>query len=113
MKYLESKGLLRLLRIETGKGGVSRKMRSKEEQEQIIKRALSVSSVEAPEPQLPAVKTECPAEPLAAQILADNEPNEVTQILDVWQRVFGMKLDRERVARHLAMLANWQSRNKE
>lgn len=70
-------------------------------------------SVEAPEPQLPAEKTECPAEPLAVQILADNEPNEVTQILDVWQRVFGMKLDRERVSRHLAMLANWQSRNKE
>ena len=82
-------------------------MRSKEEQERIIKRALSLSSVEAPGPELPAEKTECPAEPLAAQILADNGPDEVTQILDVWKRVFGMKLDREQVARHLAMLANW------
>ena len=80
---------------------------------ELLEKAQAVMRQAAPEPAVKAEPAELEPEPLAAQILADNEPNEVTQILDVWQRVFGMKLDRERVARHLAMLANWQSRNKE
>jgi hypothetical protein len=35
---------------------------------------------------------------------------DVTEILAAWRRVFGMKLDREHVTRHLVQLADWPGR---
>lgn len=49
-------------------------------------------------------------EALAASVLAENEPHEAGSILAIWEEVFGMTLNRERVTKHLEGLRQWQSR---
>lgn len=49
-------------------------------------------------------------ETLAASLLAENEPDEVQGILAVWRDIFGIELDRDRVADCLRSLREWQSR---
>ncbi|OGP98902.1 MAG: hypothetical protein A2W10_04335 [Deltaproteobacteria bacterium RBG_16_55_12] len=60
---------------------------------------------------LAAPKSETPTpETLAASLLVENEPDEVETILAVWRDIFGMRLDRDQVVRHLEGLRRWQSR---
>ena len=47
---------------------------------------------------------------LAASVLAENEPDEASSILAIWEEAFDITLDRERVAKHLEHLRQWQSR---
>ena len=47
-------------------------------------------------------------ERMATAILQELNPNEVGQILGVWQKVFGMKLDKNKVTEHLESLRRWQ-----
>jgi hypothetical protein len=49
------------------------------------------------------------AEKLAASVLAENHPSEADAIMRVWRDLFGMDLDRDRVARHLENIRRWQS----
>lgn len=48
-------------------------------------------------------------EALAASIFAEVQPDEAGSILAIWEEVFGMTLDRERVAKHLEHLRQWRS----
>ena len=50
------------------------------------------------------------ADLLAASMLAEHEPDEVSCILAVWQDLFGMQLNRGIVTEHLRELRKWQSR---
>ena len=47
-------------------------------------------------------------ESIATAILQEFNQNEVGQILGVWQRVFGLKLDQHKVTEHLESLRRWQ-----
>ena len=51
----------------------------------------------------------CP-ESLAVSVLAETPPDEAGKILAVWEDLFGLRLDRERVARRLEDLRQWQKR---
>jgi uncharacterized protein YmfQ (DUF2313 family) len=51
-------------------------------------------------------------EPMAAAILQELNPSEVGQILGVWQQVFGIKLDQNKVKEHLGSLRRWQRWNR-
>ena len=64
---------------------------------------------------LEALTQETASEVLAASILAENTPDEVTQILGIWKRLFGMDLERVRersgkggVRENLKQLRKWQ-----
>jgi len=68
---------------------------------------------------LEALTQETTPEVLAASILAENTPNEASQILQFWKQAFGMDLDRVRerssdpaaqvgVREHLKRLREWQ-----
>ncbi len=46
---------------------------------------------------------------LVASVLAETKPDEVGQILTVWEELFGLRLDRQRVSNHLKALRQWQS----
>ena len=47
-------------------------------------------------------------ESMATAILQELNPDEVGQILGVWQKLFGMKLDRAKVTEDLESLRRWQ-----
>jgi thiamine phosphate synthase YjbQ (UPF0047 family) len=47
-------------------------------------------------------------ESMATAVLQELNVNEVGQILGVWQQVFGMKLDQNKVMEHLESLRRWQ-----
>ncbi|MBI2361026.1 MAG: hypothetical protein HYV04_19330 [Deltaproteobacteria bacterium] len=49
-------------------------------------------------------------EALAASVLAENEPDEAGSILAIWEEVFDLRLDREKVTGHLEALRQWQRR---
>lgn len=49
-------------------------------------------------------------EALTVSLLAEIGPDEVGSILAIWEGVFGMTLDRKRVAKHLEGLRRWQRR---
>ncbi len=90
-------------------------MAAKSEQSEIVKRALAMLH-NRPEP-TPNLSGEGgtgefkpTTEALAVSVLVETEPHEVGQILAIWQKVFGMTLDREQVAKHLERLRQWQSR---
>ncbi len=50
-------------------------------------------------------------EAIAVAILQESEPNEVGKVLGIWQRIFGIKLDRNKITEHLESLSRWQSQN--
>lgn len=93
--------------------------RTKDEEQEIVKRALAMLhggrilaepsrmddfDIETQEKPMPTPET------LAVSVLAENEPDEAGSILAIWEEAFGMTLDRERVAKHLEHLRQWQSR---
>ena len=49
-------------------------------------------------------------EKIAGAILQEIKPDQGAQILEIWQRLFGMKLDQKKVTEHLEMLRRWQRR---
>jgi hypothetical protein len=55
--------------------------------------------------------TEAPVNPVTlTAVLADTDVQDVERILEVWKRVFDMKLDRNMVIDHLRNLREWRRR---
>ena len=75
----------------------------------VAQKYLDAPQSETPSPEVVEDKT-IQAEKLAASILAENQPDEVGEILRVWKETFGMDLDRARVTKQLQDLREWQSR---
>lgn len=89
-------------------------MAAKAEQGEVVKRALAMlHSKPGPAFESPPrdwTEPKPSAETLAASVLAESKPDEAISILAIWEEVFGMTLDRQRVAKHLEGLRQWQSR---
>jgi uncharacterized protein YmfQ (DUF2313 family) len=49
-------------------------------------------------------------ETIAVSLLVENDSDEAEQILDAWQRLFGITLDRHVVTDHLKRLRRWERR---
>jgi hypothetical protein len=79
-------------------------MEAKKEPSELVKRALAILSGKVESAEIPPES----ADQLAVSVLTDNEPDEIGQILEVWQRTFGMTLNRDRVVNHLRSLREWQ-----
>jgi len=90
-------------------------MRTREEEKEIVKRALALlhggpkpeqvgQQIAEPEPEAGTPET------IAASILAESKPDEAALIVDAWQRYFGTWLPREGVLKQLEGIRKWQSR---
>lgn len=93
-------------------------MRSKEEQEQIVKRALSMpcEADSKPPDNPPGAETslileprETPAGEISTALLIEHSDAEVNAIIDVWRRLFAFSESHVRIAAHLRALRRWQS----
>jgi len=112
-------GCLTLL---THKSGVYKKkskfkgsdMRTREEEREIVKRALAMlhgspkpeqggQQIAEPEPEAGTAET------IAVSILVESKPDEANRIVAVWKELFGMSLKSEEVRSHLAAIRKWQS----
>ncbi len=119
----------------THKNGVYKKkskfkgsdMRTREEEREIVKRALALLHG-SPKPEQQDRQIGEPeagtAETLAASVLAENKPDEVAQILAIWRDLGIKDLDGQRVRQgcnpqerkpvgeHLADLRSWQNKRR-
>ena len=90
-------------------------MRTREEEKEIVKRALALlhggpkpeqvgQQIAEPEPEAGSPET------IAASILAESKPDEANRIVAVWKKLFGVSLKSEEVRDQLAALGEWQKR---
>jgi len=93
-------------------------MRTREEEREIVKRALALlhgspKPSQAEGPDIESSRALGPGtttpETVAASILVDHKPNEANRIVAVWKELFGMSLKSEEVRSHLAAIRKWQS----
>ena len=55
-----------------------------------------------------AERTQPSAEALVVSMLAEIQPGEIAPILAIWERLFNMRLDPEKIEKHLNELKEWQ-----
>ncbi len=89
-------------------------MRTREEEREIVKRALALlhgspkpeqggQRIAEPEPEAGTAET------IAVSILAESKPDEAGRIVAVWKKLFGVSLKSEEVRDHLSAIRTWQS----
>jgi len=94
-------------------------MKARAEEKEIVKRALAMlhggQTLEQPsQTECPNIRTADPKpqpvtpETLAAAVLVENTPDEVSRILTAWREFFGIRLDRAKVTNQLNAQRQWQ-----